>query len=161
MPALGGAYYRCRADGSVTVADPERKTPLACVLPVKTTISFALESRADNGLLEIEASIDQRLPNKNLLYAVGVTGQFVDMSTRAVAEQVPPYRPLAEVMKTQVIFPRAAAEGRWSAFAARRSARPAAVPRGLRHRRYKNNGGYRGNHGTARIFKSMLPSANG
>jgi acetolactate decarboxylase len=46
-----------------------------------------------------------------VFYAVDVTGQFVGMSTLAIAAQVRPYRPLAEVVKTQLISPRAAAEG--------------------------------------------------
>jgi len=38
--ALGGVYYHVRADGSVTVADPADKVPLAYVVPFVQTAAF-------------------------------------------------------------------------------------------------------------------------
>lgn len=112
MLVLGGVPYHFKADGSVTVAKPDARIPLAYVLPFKPTHRFTLAgSPKAMSLTDIEADIDARLPNKNLFYAVDVTGQFTGITTRAIAAQVRPYRPLAEVVKTQVLFPRDSATG--------------------------------------------------
>ncbi len=112
MLVLGGVPYHFTADGSVTVAKPDDRIPLAYVLPFKPTLRFTLAgSPKAMSLADIEADIDARLPNKNLFYAVDVTGQFTGITTRAIAAQVRPYRPLAELVKTQVLFPRASATG--------------------------------------------------
>jgi len=112
MLVLGGVPYHFTADGSVTVAKPDDKIPLAYVLPFKPTIRFVMEGKTTAmTLTNIEAAIDARLPNKNLFYAVDVTGQFTGITTRAIAAQVRPYRPLAELVKTQVLFPKASATG--------------------------------------------------
>jgi acetolactate decarboxylase len=112
MLVLGGVPYHFKADGSVTVAKPDDKIPLAYVLPFRPTLRFTMAgSPKAMSLTDIEADIDARLPNKNLFYAVDVTGQFTGITTRAIAAQVRPYRPLAELVKTQVLFPRDSATG--------------------------------------------------
>jgi acetolactate decarboxylase len=112
MLVLGGVPYHFKADGSVTVAKPDDKIPLAYVLPFRPTHRFTLAgSPAAMSLTDIETAIDARLPNKNLFYAVDVTGQFTGITTRAIAAQSRPYRPLAELVKTQVLFQRASATG--------------------------------------------------
>ena len=112
MIALGGVFYHFRADGSVTVANPGDKTPLAYVLPFKPTMAFALEPALQaTSLPAIEAFLDTSLPNKNMFYAVDITGDFADITTRAIAAQVRPYRPLAELVKTQNLFNRTSVSG--------------------------------------------------
>lgn len=115
MLLLGGVPYHFRADGSVTVASPGDKTPLAYVMPFRPTLQFAMEGTAASPLPAtlpaIEAYMDARLANKNVFYAVELSGDFKGMSTRAIAAQVRPYKPLAELVKTQVVFPRAAVSG--------------------------------------------------
>ncbi|MCZ8255128.1 MAG: acetolactate decarboxylase [Polaromonas sp.] len=112
MLVLGGVPYHFKADGSVTVARPDDKIPLAYVLPFRPTQRFTLAGAPTAmSLTDIEAAIDARLPNKNLFYAVDVTGQFTGITTRAIAAQVRPYRPLAELVKTQVLFPKVSASG--------------------------------------------------
>jgi len=112
MLVLGGVPYHFKADGSVTVAKPDDRIPLAYVLPFRPTHRFTLAGApAAMSLTDIEAAIDARLPNKNLFYAVDVTGQFTGITTRAIAAQSRPYRPLAELVKTQVLFPKASATG--------------------------------------------------
>lgn len=112
MLVLGGVPYHFTADGSVTVAKPDDRIPLAYVLPFRPTHRFTLAGApAAMSLTDIEAAIDARLPNKNLFYAVDVTGQFTGITTRAIAAQSRPYRPLAELVKTQVLFPKASATG--------------------------------------------------
>lgn len=112
MVLLDGTMHHVKADGTVTVADPGERVPLAYVVPFVPTDTFVVESPASaRPLAELEASIDARLPNKNLFYAVRVSGAFANVSTRAIAPQVRPYRPLAEVAKEQVVFKRAEVAG--------------------------------------------------
>ncbi|MDB5967491.1 MAG: budA [Polaromonas sp.] len=112
MLALDGVYYHFKADGSVTVADPGDKIPLAYILPFKPGKELALDiGPAAASVPAIEAYLDAGLANKNLFYAVAITGRFTDITTRAIAAQERPYRPLAELVKTQVLFSRAAISG--------------------------------------------------
>lgn len=111
MLGLGGVYYHFRADGSVTVAKPDDKTPLAYVMPFRPTLQLAMEGTVPATLPAIEAWMDERLVNKNVFYTVELNGDFKGMTTRAIAAQVRPYKPLAELVKTQVLFPRAAVSG--------------------------------------------------
>ncbi|MEO7494797.1 MAG: acetolactate decarboxylase [Massilia sp.] len=109
MVVLDGVYYHVKADGSVTVADPAERVPLAYVLPFKPTESFSLAGVAT--LPAIEALADQRATNSNMFYAFEIKGRFTDISTRAISSQVRPYRPLAEVAKTQSVFKRESVTG--------------------------------------------------
>lgn len=112
MLLLGGTPYHFRADGSVTIARPDDKTPLAYVMPFRPTQQFAMQGADVPATLPaIEAWMDARLINKNVFYAVELKGDFQGMSTRAIAAQVRPYKPLAELVKTQVVFPRTAVGG--------------------------------------------------
>lgn len=115
MLLLGGVPYHFRADGSVTVASPADKTPLAYVMPFKPTMQFGMEDSAaaplPATLPAIEAWMDARLVNKNVFYAVELKGEFKGMATRAIAAQARPYKPLAELVKTQIVFPRASVTG--------------------------------------------------
>lgn len=114
MVLLNGVFYHVRADGTVSVADPRTKVPLAYVLPFAADaargFSFG-DAAPPKPLAELEAIIDKQLPNKNLFFGVKVAGRFASMSTRAIAAQVRPYKPLAEVVKTQTVFTRAAVAG--------------------------------------------------
>ena len=112
MIALGGVFYHFQADGSMRIANPSDKTPLAYVLPFKPTMAFALEPAVQaTSLPTIEAFLDAKLPNKNLFYAVDITGDFADITTRSIAAQVRPYKPLAELVKTQNLFNRTRVSG--------------------------------------------------
>lgn len=109
MVALDGKFYHVRADGSVRVAAPADRTPLAYVLPFVPTNTVALGPAAS--LPAIEALADQQLSNKNMFYALEVKGRFTGISTRAIPAQVRPYRPLAEVSTSQSVFARDAVAG--------------------------------------------------
>ncbi|HEX8611625.1 MAG TPA: acetolactate decarboxylase [Telluria sp.] len=109
MVVHDGRFYHVRADGSVRVAAPTQRTPLAYVLPFVPTLTVALGAAAS--LPAIEALADQQLGNKNMFYAVEIKGRFTGISTRAIPAQTRPYRALAEVSKTQSVFARDAVAG--------------------------------------------------
>ena len=48
-------------------------------------------------------AIHALLPSENRFYAVRIDGTFHSVKTRAIAKQSPPYKPLAEVVKEQVV----------------------------------------------------------
>ncbi|MFB9242643.1 acetolactate decarboxylase [Massilia antarctica] len=104
MVVHDGKFYHVRSDGSVRVAAPSERTPLAYVLPFVPTQTVALGPSAS--LAQIEALADQQLGNKNMFYALEIKGQFSAISTRAIPPQTRPYRPLAEVSKSQNVFSR-------------------------------------------------------
>jgi len=101
MVAVDGVFYHAKSDGSVVVADPQDRTPLAYVTRFHPTRNLKAESVLP--LAELETWLDSRLANPNLFYAVRIEGVFRDVSVRAIAPQVKPYKPLAEVFKTQSI----------------------------------------------------------
>lgn len=109
LVAHEGKFYPVRADGSVRVAAPTDRTPLAYVLPFVPTRSVTLGAAAS--LPALEALADQQLGNKNMFYAIEVRGRFTGISTRAIPIQARPYRPLAEVSKSQSVFTRDAVAG--------------------------------------------------
>ncbi|MES2355340.1 MAG: acetolactate decarboxylase [Pseudomonadota bacterium] len=109
MVIHAGVIYHVRSDGSVSVADPSDRVPLAYVVPFQPTETFSVESAST--LPTIEALADQHISNKNMFYAIEIKGSLTTISTRAIAAQSKPYRPLAEVSKTQAVFNRDSVSG--------------------------------------------------
>ena len=109
MIMLDGVCYHAKWDGTVVVAGPEEKTPLAYVTRFRTTAT--VRPGAGLSLLEMEKWFDQRLPNKNLFYAIRIDGLFREVSVRAIAPQTAPYKPLAELVRTQVVHDYAETRG--------------------------------------------------
>jgi acetolactate decarboxylase len=101
MIVLDGVFYHALADGSVVVAGPQEKTPLAYVARFHAVQTLKIESPLT--LQELERWTDEHLQNLNLFYAIRIDGVFRDTSVRAIAPQTKPYRPLTEVVKTQSV----------------------------------------------------------
>jgi len=101
MIAVDGVFYHARADGSVTVAGPEERTPLAYVTRFHADRTLRQESPLK--LVELEKWLDGQLGNPNLFYAVRIEGAFSEVSVRAIAAQNKPYKPLAELVATQSV----------------------------------------------------------
>ena len=102
MILLDGVFYKVKGSGKVELANPEEHSPLAIVTDFKPDTS--LELAEAKTLAELEAKIDTSLMNKNLFYAIRIEGDFEGMTTRAIYPQDKPYKPLAEVSKTQSVF---------------------------------------------------------
>jgi acetolactate decarboxylase len=101
MVAVDGVFYHAKADGSVILARPRERTPLAYVTRFDPTQTIKAETA--RSLNELENWLDSRLLNLNLFYAIRIEGIFRDVSVRAVAPQVKPYKAMVEVVKTQSI----------------------------------------------------------
>ena len=100
MLAIDGVFYHAKADGSVVIAGPLEKTPLAYVTRFHPTQT--IKSDGALPLLELEKWLDARLQNLNLFYAIGSMGCSRRVGARG-RPQDKPYKPLAEVIKTQSI----------------------------------------------------------
>ena len=109
MLAVDGVFYQVKADGVAYRAAPEAMTPFADVLPLESCASLDLPPGLT--LAELDDWLDGKLGNLNLFYAIRIDGSFERMKTRAVPAQNKPYRPLAEVVKTQPVFDLGSVEG--------------------------------------------------
>lgn len=102
MVVLDGKVYQVRSDGKSYAASDQTGTPFAAVTQFKTDKKAVLNRAVD--LKGLAAYLDGLIPTKNIFYAVKITGKFDYIKTRTVPKQNPPYRPLAEVLKTQPVF---------------------------------------------------------
>jgi acetolactate decarboxylase len=99
MVILDGICYHLRADGSATVADDADRTPFAAVTRFKTDHTLVLTdpmNRADT-----TARIDSLIGSPNLMYAIRISGQFSELSTRTVMTQKRPYPPFIKATAGQ------------------------------------------------------------
>jgi acetolactate decarboxylase len=102
MILVDGAAYKVKADGTVVVAGANEKTPFA--IATSFASNYEQTITVSTSLKELEEQLDKQLPNKNLFYAIRVEGNFKQVTTRAISPQNKPYKPLAEVSKTQSVF---------------------------------------------------------
>ncbi len=102
MIMLDGTVYQVKSDGKAYQPASSLKTPFASVVHFAPDLEFNIDNISDFDAFE--KMIDKHLPNKNLPYAVKFSGQFKYIKTRSVPAQKKPYKPLAEVVKTQPIF---------------------------------------------------------
>lgn len=99
---VDGKVYKAKSNGTVVVATAAEQTPFAVVTTFSSKNQRAITSTTT--LKELEEQLDKMLENKNIFYAIRVEGQFKQMTTRAISPQDKPYKPLAEVAKTQSVF---------------------------------------------------------
>jgi acetolactate decarboxylase len=102
MIVLDKTIYQVKADGTVHRPSPATKTPFAVVVPFAADRQISIPAGLD--LAAFQQFVDNNLPNKNLFYAIRVTGRFNTMKTRSVPAQEKPYPPLVEVTKQQSVF---------------------------------------------------------
>ncbi len=102
MIALDGAFYQIKADGTVSPATDDMKTPFCSITffnPEKT-----LRLDGPFAFKEFAGKLDPLLATPNLIYAVRIDGTFDYIKTRSVPRQSKPYPNLTEVVKTQPVF---------------------------------------------------------
>jgi len=99
MVILDGICYHLRADGSATVADDADRTPFAAVTRFKTDHTLVLTDPTNRA--DTVARIDNLIGSPNLMYAIRISGQFSEMSTRTVMAQSRPYPPLIKATEGQ------------------------------------------------------------
>ena len=104
LVVLDGRPYQVRGDGAVVAVPPDRSTPFAVVTRFDADGAFACPPVA--GLADLNAGMDEALPQKNHFVAIRVDGRFASLTLRSVGRQEPPYRPLVEVAEGQSVWTR-------------------------------------------------------
>ncbi|MEN6349157.1 MAG: acetolactate decarboxylase [Syntrophomonas sp.] len=102
MIELEGRFYQVKADGVAYPVADTMKTPFASVTYFEADKSQAVNE--DINFQQLQNRIDNIIANKNIFYAIKVTGDFKHVKTRSVPAQQKPYPPLAEVTKNQPTF---------------------------------------------------------
>lgn len=102
MVAVDGVFYQIDSDGKVSVAEDSMKSPFAIV-----TFFDSNERLIPNSQLNCEGLkkyIENALPEKNIFYAIKVSGEFEYVKTRSVHAQEKPYPPISQAVKEQSEF---------------------------------------------------------
>jgi acetolactate decarboxylase len=102
LVADGGRYYQVRADGKVYPVPKSRLISFATVTDFRPGRPIQVPSGLD--LEGLQKWLDTRLANKNLFYAIRITGRFSVVKTRAIPHQKKPYPSLADASKKQHEF---------------------------------------------------------
>lgn len=99
---LDGVFYQVNSDGVVSRMSDSLTSPFAMTTFFTADLKFsACENKDYNSLIVF---MDNRLPTRNVPYAVKINGKFRYIKTRSVPAQVKPFPVLAEVVKKQSIF---------------------------------------------------------
>ncbi len=109
MVAVDGRFYRADLDGHVNEVDPYERTPFAAVCWFEPSLEIELEGPLSQA--QLFARIDAIAGGEPVACALRVDGEFELVRARSVPRQLPPYRPLAEVVEGQHVFELGEVEG--------------------------------------------------
>lgn len=109
LVVLDGVAYHVKAGGKARVAPGVTKTPFAVVTSFDEDSILKLD--AVQTLDELNDIMLRGFPTRNVFYAIRVDGSFTMVKTRAIPGQQKPYKPLAELVKEQVIVKYTNVEG--------------------------------------------------
>jgi len=101
MVILDGRVYQVRSDGNVYSVAGDQHSPFACV----TFFSPDTFDDIGDGLAphDLEETLDDLIPSRNMLYAIRIDGEFEHVKCRA-APRSENYKPLVEATKDQPVF---------------------------------------------------------
>jgi acetolactate decarboxylase len=100
---LDGKYWLIDGTGRVSrITDMTATTPFLAVTRFMESTECALASGTTYE--DLKKSPLAYLPSANLIYAIKMTGTFRHVKTRSMPIQSKPYKPMAELMKTQPTF---------------------------------------------------------
>jgi acetolactate decarboxylase len=99
MVVLAGRAYRCSVDAVAHPVKAATRTPFAVVTDFHPQSTATVT--AGQPLDQLEATLDRLPGSASRIVAVRIVGRFQAMQVRSEPKQQPPYRPLAEVIKTQ------------------------------------------------------------
>lgn len=102
MLALDGVFYQITSDGKVHLIDDSAKTSFATVSFFKGKHVAQLPKIPS--LRQLQSRLDRYLGSRNFFWAIRIHGMFPTMKVRSISRQHPPFRPLAEVAKSEVVF---------------------------------------------------------
>jgi acetolactate decarboxylase len=102
MVEVDHQVYQVKSDGVAYPVADTLKAPFAVVAYFAPNQTVKVEDSLD--LEQLKSFLDKKLPTLNIPYAIKITGVFTQLQTRSVPKQSPPYKTLAEVLKTQPTF---------------------------------------------------------
>src|SRR4051812_13132899 len=109
MIAVDGRFFRADRNGTVREVDPSQRTPFAVLTWFEPAVGIEVDDPISYD--DLLALLDAHLPEGTVACAVQIDGWFESVHARSVPRQEPPYRPLAEVVRTQTVFDLAGVEG--------------------------------------------------
>lgn len=102
MVALNGYYYRIDPKGDLYKVRRNDTAPFAQVVHFKATKSFQLKNISSYS--NLTKAILSKIKNKNLPYAIKITGHFDDIFMRSLLHYKKPYPNLVKASKEQTEF---------------------------------------------------------
>jgi acetolactate decarboxylase len=99
---LDGKPYQVGGDGVVHDVDSDRSTPFVVVTTFEQDGDFPCPQVG--GLSDLDAHLEDALPQKNNFLAIRVDARFGSITLRSVPRQEPPYKSLSEVAKGQSVW---------------------------------------------------------
>jgi len=101
MVVLNGRAYRCTVDAVAHTVSAATRTPFAVVTDFRPQRTVAVT--AGQSFDQLQATLDHLPESASRVVAVRIVGHFQAMQVRSEPKQSPPYRPLADVIKTQQV----------------------------------------------------------
>lgn len=102
MLALDGVFYQITSDGKVHVIPDSMKTSFATVSFFKGKQHARVPRLAS--LSVIQRWLNGHLGSQNFFWSIRIHGTFLLVKVRSISRQHPPYRPLAEVAKSEQVY---------------------------------------------------------
>jgi len=102
MLAVGGAFYQVRSNGNVHRVDPKQLTPFSVMTFFRGDKRSAISGPLSYA--DLQQALGPMREHAGRAYAIRIRGTFDAVRTRSVPRQDKPYRPLADVVKTQPTF---------------------------------------------------------
>ncbi|MFA5332726.1 MAG: acetolactate decarboxylase [Methanoregula sp.] len=102
MIALDGKYYHARSDGTVVPAQDTQTTPFATVTYFDR--DFSEPTSHTLNLSEFSSEMSEKLPTRNMIYAIRIDGTFPSVKVRAIPPQQKPYPSLSDAAKNQLVY---------------------------------------------------------
>lgn len=100
--ALGGKFYRIKADGKAYPVEDSLKAPFAVLTYFDPDKTAWLDKTSD--YKQLQEYMDNLLPAKDIFYAIKIEGTFKYIKARNIPGQNKPYPQFREVVKNQLIF---------------------------------------------------------
>lgn len=99
---LDGDFYRISPDGKVHLIPDQQTTPYAVVTHFQPKQTFQLD--ATESFTQLVEKLNHYVTNRNIPYAIKMTGDFNFLKLRAVRGAKPPYPSFSELAEKQAIF---------------------------------------------------------
>ncbi|WP_394833770.1 acetolactate decarboxylase [Pendulispora rubella] len=97
LVAMGGTFWRSRADGTMQELGPNDTTPYAVMTFFRPERTLRIQGPLTHQ--ELEKRLDAELDPQRRIYAVRIRGRFVHVEAGNGEPQEKPYRPLDEVLR--------------------------------------------------------------